>query len=251
MTHKAAITMSALLLALLPLAATQAASAQTATVSPKSDSVHSDPTTWPIHTFFLKTDDDRTMSDVTVALRNALSPGTSVTSVFTQKALVLRLNPADIPTVEKILSDIDHPRKAYRVTYTLSEMDDDRRVGTQHFAMVMISGQEARLKQGSKVPIAAGTSGMVPTQINYQDVGIMLDATLLEMGTAGQLRFDVEQSGIAPGASGLGAENPILRQTSLKGEATLIPGKPLMIGSISIPDSTRRLDIEVLMNPLP
>jgi hypothetical protein len=52
---------------------------------------------------------------------------------------------------------------------------------------------------------------------------------------------------IAEEKSGVGAQDPIVRQTVMEGTAFLAVGKPLILGSIDIPGSTRRLDIEVVM----
>jgi hypothetical protein len=60
-------------------------------------------------------------------------------------------------------------------------------------------------------------------------------------------RSKVEQSSIAEEKSGVGAGDPIVRQTVIEGTAFLAVGKPLILGSIDISGSTRRLDIEVMM----
>ena len=36
-------------------------------------------------------------------------------------------------------------------------MDGGKRIGTQHFAMIVVTGQRTVLKQGSKVPIVTGS----------------------------------------------------------------------------------------------
>jgi hypothetical protein len=66
------------------------------------------------------------------------------------------------------------------------------------------------------------------------------------------LKSSVEQSSVAPETSEVaGAHEPIIRQASLRGETFLTPGKPVALGSMDIPGSTSRLQIEVLMEPLP
>jgi hypothetical protein len=78
------------------------------------------------------------------------------------------------------------------------------------------------------------------------------DATLTGMGNNAMLKSSVEQSSVAPEKSDIGGvQEPIVRQSSLKGVALLAPGKPQLLGSMDIPGSTTRLDIEVLMEPLP
>jgi hypothetical protein len=78
------------------------------------------------------------------------------------------------------------------------------------------------------------------------------DATLTEMGNNAMLKSSVEQSSVAPEKSDIaGVQEPIVRQSSLKGESLLTPGKPLVLGSMDIPGSTSHLQIEVLMDTLP
>lgn len=276
MTNKSAIAMNTVLLSLLCAVPTLCASAQKASESPKAvvgdssaektnsaASARPDPNSWPVHTFYLKNSDGVAMlNDDANILRNMVqSYGTVVYPLDSQNAIVVRANPSDIPKIETILSDIDHPIKTYRVTYTITEMDNDKRIGTQHFAMIMVSGQQTTLKQGSKVPTAtlfanavnAAGAAQASEQmvVTYLDIGMNFDAKLQDMGVDGRLKYEIRQSSLAPETSGVGPQDPIVRQTSLQGEATLAPGKPLMLGSIDIPGSTRRLDVEVLMEPLP
>ena len=55
------------------------------------------------------------------------------------------------------------------------------------------------------------------------------------------------QPRIAEEKSGLGTQDPIVRQAKLEGTSILAAGKPLILGSMDIPGTARRLDIEVLI----
>ncbi|MEO8737178.1 MAG: hypothetical protein ABI380_11635, partial [Edaphobacter sp.] len=59
-----------------------------------------------------------------------------------------------------------------------------------------------------------------------------------------------EQSSIAEQVSGVGSQDPIIRQTVLASTSFLTSDKPLVLGSLDIPGSTRRLDVEVVMEPV-
>ena len=141
--------------------------------------------------------------------------------------------------------------KTYRLTYTLTETEGGKRVGTQHFAMIVVSGRKTVLKQGNRVPLVTGsvsTSGGAQTQVQYLDIGLNIDASIEESADDGvKLNTAVEQSSIAEGKSGFGTQDPIVRQAKLEGTSILTAGKPLILGSIDIPSSARRLDIEVVM----
>ncbi len=73
------------------------------------------------------------------------------------------------------------------------------------------------------------------------------DATMEELANGARLRSKVEQLSMAEQTSGVGLQDPIIRQSSLEGTSFLTLGKPLVLGSIDIPGSTRHLDVEVVM----
>ena len=85
------------------------------------------------------------------------------------------------------------------------------------------------------------------TQFTYLDVGLNFDATLDESVNGVRLRTKAEQSSIVEDKSNVVAQDPVLRQTVLEGTAILTPGKPLVLGSLDIPGSTRHQEVEVVM----
>lgn len=196
-------------------------------------------------------------NEITTALRNLLAPVTKIYFVPYQSAIVMSGTADQLVLAQKLLKDLDRPKKSYRLTYTISEVDSGKRVGTQHFSMVVITGQPTVLKQGSKVPISTGTYSNRPgdtgtqTQATYLDVGMNFNATLDEFVNGVRLRSKVEQSSVAEEKSGMGLQDPIIRQTALEGTAFLTLGKPLILGSLDIPDTTRHMDVEVVMEQLP
>jgi type II secretory pathway component GspD/PulD (secretin) len=207
----------------------------------------------PLQTFYLtnvSTQNDA--SEVTVALRNLLPPDVRIYLVPSQNAVTMRATPDELALAQKIISDLDRPKKTYRLIFTTTESDGSKRVGVQHFAMVVTPGQRTVLKQGSKVPIATGSysatgSTGAQTQITYIDVGMNFDATLDELANGARLRSKVEQLSMAEQTSGVGVADPIIRQSALEGTSFLTLGKPLVLGSIDIPGGTRHLDVEVVM----
>ena len=96
-----------------------------------------------------------------------------------------------------------------------------KKIGVQHFSMVLASGGRTVLKQGSRVPIATGSTdkgtGAIQTQATYLDVGLNIDASLDGYADGVRLRTKVEQSSVAEERSGLGLQDPVIRQTQLEG----------------------------------
>jgi type II secretory pathway component GspD/PulD (secretin) len=207
----------------------------------------------PFQTFYLtNVSAQNDANEITVALRNLLPADVKVFLVPSQNAITMRGTPDELALAQKVISDLDRPKKTYRLTFTTTETDGSKRVGVQHFAMVVAGGQRTMMKQGSKVPIATGSYNATgntgaQTQFTYIDVGMNFDAMLDELANGAKLRSKVEQLSIAEQTSGVGVADPIIRQSSLEGTSFLTLGKPLVLGSIDIPGSTRHLDVEVVM----
>jgi type II secretory pathway component GspD/PulD (secretin) len=192
-------------------------------------------------------------SEIVTDLRNML-PKAKLFYVSSQNALSIRGTQDDIQLAQKILSDIDKTKKIYHLTYAIAETDAGKNVGTQHFTLVVASGAKTAFRQGIRIPIVTGTVNEgTPTQNNqvqYVDVGLNIDAALDGDSDQLKLRSKVEQTSIAAEKSGIGAQDPVIHQTSLDGVSTLVQGKPLSLGSLDIPDSARHLEISVLLEPV-
>jgi hypothetical protein len=57
----------------------------------------------------------------------------------------------------------------------------------------------------------------------------------------------VEQTSLSEEQSTVGRNDPVIRQATLQSTALLTLGKPVMLGSLDVPGSTRHLDIEVVL----
>ncbi len=226
----------------------------TATAARAQEDAVAKPITNPTQVFYLNNiSNGNEASDVVNAIRNMLEPHDRVYLVQAQNALFVQAPPNQLLLAKKLIDDLDHPRRTYRLTYTITEVDDGKRVGTQHYSMVLVSGQRTTMKQGSKIPVATGTvsengSPSTQTQFTYLDIGLNFDATLDESVNGVRLRSKAEQSSLGTDKIIAGINEPVVRQAVLEGTSILTPGKPLILGSLDIPDSTRRLDIEVVMD---
>ncbi len=188
----------------------------------------------------------RDANDIVTALRNML-PRARLYYVPSQGAVSIRATAEDMQWAQKMLSDLDRDRKSYRLTYTITETDDGKKTGTQRVTLIVLSGEKTDLKQGSRVPIVTGSfdtstpNAQAETQVQYMDVGLNIEASL----DGDRLRTKVEQTSVAEEKSGMGAQDPIVHQTVLEGISTLSQGKPVVLGSLDIPGSTRHQEIEV------
>jgi type II secretory pathway component GspD/PulD (secretin) len=197
-------------------------------------------------TILLKNVADRNdFNDITTDLRNVL-PGAKIYGVSSQNSVTIRATEDELQQAQKLIADLDRPRKVYRVTFTISESDNGRKSGTQHYSMVISGENKSWIKQGDRVPIMTGSfdkdTSKANTQIQYLDVGINIEASIDGVG----LRTKIEQSSVADEKSNVGIQDPIVRQTTLEAVSTFVSGKPVAIGSIDIPGTTRHQDIEAV-----
>lgn len=243
-TRKSVLTFALLTLALMLIGRT--ASAQTPTAGSKPAEPQADPKTYQtLH--LTNVDQVHDAIDIVTDLRNML-PAAKVYYVQSQNAISMLGTPDDFLLAQKILSDMGRPRKLYRITYTITETDSGQRIGTRRVALVVVPGGKADLKQGSRVPIVTGSydtgRSASNNQVQYLDVGLNIEASLDGPSDDLRLHTKVEQSSVAEEKSEVGAEDPVIRQTSLEGTSALEQGKPLVLGSLDIPGSTRHEEIE-------
>jgi type II secretory pathway component GspD/PulD (secretin) len=195
-------------------------------------------------------------NEILIALRNMLEPWTKLYLISSRRAIEVSAPPDQQALAQKIIADIDRPQKTWRLTYTLAESDGGKRIGVQHFAIVVAAGQRTVLKQGNKIPVITGTYEAksdtgTQTQFQYLDIGMNFDATVEDLPGGLYLKTKVEQSSLADEhMSGPLAPEPIVRQTSLEGTSVIAPGKPLTLGSLDVLGSTRHIDIEVVAEPV-
>jgi type II secretory pathway component GspD/PulD (secretin) len=220
--------------------------AQTETVPAKTSSTES------VETFYLTNISEQgDAGEIVAAIRNILPFTAKIYFVFSQHALIVHTTPDQLVVARQLLSDLDRPKKTYRLTYTITEMEDGKTIGTQHFSFDEVSGQKTSLKQGSKVPVITGTynpgnSGR-ESQFTYLDIGLNVDAALDESVNGVRLRTKAEQSSVAEQKTIADVQEPIVRQTVLEGTSILLPGKPQVLGSLDVPGTTRHEDVAVVM----
>jgi type II secretory pathway component GspD/PulD (secretin) len=193
-------------------------------------------------------------NEILVAVRNMFSPELKVFLIASQNAVALSSYPEEIAKVEAFIHELDRPHKLYRLTYTVAVLENGKNIGTQHYSLVASDGQRTTMKEGDKVPVATGSfstdNAASQTQFTYLDVGMNFDATVIALANGVSLKSKVEQSSIGPTNTIAGVAEPVVRQSVLEGSSIATLGKPLMLGSIDIPNSTRHLDVDVMVEQL-
>lgn len=201
-----------------------------------------------VQTFFLtNASEQNNLNDIQTDLRNVL-PKARIYGIQTQNAITIRATDEEIRTAQKLIADLDRPRKLYRLTYTITDFDGGKRLGSQHFVILAVSGERSTFKLGSRVPIVTGKSDGQPenTQVQYIDVGLSIEARVGGSPDALDLQTKIEQSSLADEKSAAAAEDPAIRQTVFEESSQLPQSKPQILGSLDLPGTTRSQEIEVL-----
>jgi type II secretory pathway component GspD/PulD (secretin) len=200
-------------------------------------------------------------NEILVAIRNITDPATKIYLLQAHNTIAIATYPAELDRIEALIHQLDIPHKTYKLSFTLTDPSPTRPEPVQHFTLNLLDGQNATVKQGTKVPVLTGSFGPatdaritgagVQTQYTYLDVGINLNATVNSTAEGGTLKFKVEQSAVAAEKSPGFPNEPIIRQTTLDGVTGLTLNKPSTIGSIDIPGTTHRFNIEVTLQQAP
>lgn len=215
----------------------------------QNDSIEAKPAGEVYRTFYLANlTDPREAIDLQTDLRNML-PQAHMYYIESQGAISMRGTPEDITLAQKLVSDMDRSRKVYRITYSIAETDGGKPVGTQHVEVIVPTDGKTIVKQGKRAPIVTGSvdkeDGKPESQVQYVDVGLNIEASLAGSGDGLRLHSKIEQSNISDERSGIGGQDPIIGQTLLEGVSMLTPGKPTLLGSLDIPNSTRHEEISI------
>jgi type II secretory pathway component GspD/PulD (secretin) len=199
--------------------------------------------------FLHNTTQQNDLSEIVSDLRN-MSTRVKFTSVATKNAISIHGTPEEVAAAQKVITELDQPRKVYRLTFTFAQFDGGKRTGSQSYALIAASGRRAIFKQGSRIPIVTGSfdndTGKTNTQVQYQDVGLTIDSNAEALGEGLSLNSRIEQTSLAEEKSGLGAQDPVLRQSVIDVASTLALGKPLVLGSLDAPGTTQKQEVSVV-----
>jgi len=213
----------------------------------------SSPTTENVRVFHLQNaTQQQDANEIFTALRQILPPDAKSFVVPNQYAIAICAQPDQMALAQRMISELDRPRPNYRLTYVVTDLEGTTRISTHRYSMIVTPGQESSMKQGSRIPIATGSNAQHETQVTYIDVGMSFTASMDVSAQGIRLRTSVEQSTTpAELKAGEATQDPVIRQSTIKGASYLTPGKPLRLGSFDIEDTNRHQELEVTMEPVP
>lgn len=154
------------------------------------------------------------------------------------------------------------PEYAYRLHYTLTEMNGSKQVDVQHLALTAAPNTSNNsINLSSRVPVPAPPhaqnttpsgsndaiiSSMMQNQLQYLDVGTRLNAFVKALPEGVQVTTSINQSRLAEVPVG-NASVTVIRQANLDSSVILTPGKTVRVGSMDVPGSTQHFDVDLML----
>ncbi len=183
------------------------------------------------------------LNDIQTALRNNF-PWAKMYGLAGQNAITVTSTAEDLQDIKKMVAELDRPKKLYRLTYSVTDVENGKKTGTQHYSLVVAAGSKGILKEGKRIPMvtgAAGESTAQNAQVQYIDVGVSIDASIEGEG----LKTKVELTAVADEKSTVATQDPVIQQTMLENNSSLTMGKSMVLGSLEVPGTSRHQEIEV------
>jgi hypothetical protein len=151
----------------------------------------------------------------------------------------------------KAAQETEKAPHAYRLDFSVSEMEDGKKINSRQYSMNLKSPDANEIKIGTRVPVEVKQS-----EIQYLDVGTNIWCRLKDQSDVAFLGNDVmlnvraELSNFAvPEQQGQNMR-PTIRQMKIESSTVAGVGKPIVIGSVDDPNSKRQFQLEVTVTRL-
>ena len=134
---------------------------------------------------------------------------------------------------------------AYRVDFSINELQDGKKTNTRHYSMILTSGDRNQVKIGTRVPVSTAQ-----TAFQYLDVGTNINCRIVDDG-GDDLTLDVRADFTnLSSAEEQRSTQPIIRQVMLSGTTVTTPDKSVIIGAADDPNSNRQFQLEAPVTKL-
>src|SRR5579864_6508254 len=173
-------------------------------------------------------------------LLTALTLGIGMTPALTQEA-----------SAAKPASESAEPGHAYQLDFTVSEMEEGKKINSRQYSMNLNAGDQDEMKIGTRVPVEPKNG-----EFQYLDVGTSIWCRLRDRRDIAWLTNDVmmnvrtEISNFAVPEQQGQSSRPIIRQMKIDASTIAMTGKPMVIGAVDDPNAKRQFQLEVMVSRL-
>jgi len=166
-----------------------------------------------------------------------------IQQVPSHQTIVVRGTAEQIALAAKLINDIVVTKKKsegqYRLEFKITEMDDDRKVSSKTYTLLVEPHEVGKLRIGSKVPILVNDKDKT-----YTDVGKNIDCQVRsETEQTVGFHLALEVSSIDP-VEQSPTGNPVIQTERIETSSTLELGKPTTVSSFYDPATKHNLQID-------
>jgi hypothetical protein len=139
----------------------------------------------------------------------------------------------------------EKPMHAYRIDFSISEMEDGKKINTRHYSMFQnSSGGWGRIDISSRVSVATPQ-----TPLETISVGTTINCKLNDSGEdiALEVRGDFNHLLMSPDDRDQHGVRPVVQQMSIGGSTLMTLGKTAVIGVVDDPSSNREFELEAIV----
>jgi hypothetical protein len=147
------------------------------------------------------------------------------------------------PALERV-EVAEKPQNAYRLDFSVGEIEGGKKVNSRQYSMNLNGGDANAVKIGTRVPVETKQG-----EFQYLDVGTNIWARVTERANGLGLEVRAEISNFAMNNEETKLR-PLLRQMQINGSTLVTIGKPIVVGSVDDPNSTRQFQLEVTATKL-
>ncbi len=140
---------------------------------------------------------------------------------------------------------------AYRLDFSLNEMDDAKKINTRQYSMHSRSGDWSEIRIGTKVPVESKQG-----EFQYLDVGMNIRCRLTDrsdMASLGEnvsLKVSADLTNFVLPEQQQQTMHPAIRQMRMEASTVAVLGKPMVVGVVDDPNSKHQYQLEVTVTKL-
>ena len=180
-------------------------------------------------------------------MKKILAAATVIAALIAVEA---RHAPAQESAPSKPAPEATEPGHAYRLDFTVSEIEDGKKINSRQYSMNMY-GDANEIKIGTRVPVELKNN-----EVQYMDVGTNIWCRLRDrrdvtwLGNDVMLNVRSEISNFAVPEQQGQSTRPILRQLKIDASTIATVGKSIVLGVVDDPNSKRQFQLEVTVTKL-
>jgi hypothetical protein len=187
-----------------------------------------------------------------MTMSKRIQVGAALIAVLMLAPALLRATPQDSETPKKA-SDIPEPHHSYRLDFTISELEDGKKINSRQYSINLNSGEGNEIKIGTRVPVDTKQG-----EFQYLDVGTSIwcrlrdrsDPNIAWLANDVMLQVRSDLSSFAIPEQQAQSRSPIIRQVKIDSSAIATVGKQMVVSSADDPNSKRQFQLEVMVTRL-